>query len=73
MEDVGFFEIDFFVCFVKVFGVVDIDVGDDGYIGIDYVDCIQVVVQVDFQDYYILLGIGQQFYDGQGGEFEIGQ
>lgn len=53
VEDFGFFECDFFVCVVKVFGMVDVDVCDDCIIGIDDVDCIELVVEVDFENYCV--------------------
>lgn len=40
LEDVGFFKVDCFVGIVQVGYVIEIDVGDDGVICVDNVDCV---------------------------------
>jgi len=54
-------------------GVVDVDAGDDGAIGIHDVDRIEPPAQTHFQNGHIQMGVGHEVHDGQGAELEIGQ
>ena len=54
-------------------GVVDVDAGDHGAVGIDDVGRIQPPAQAHFQDRDIQPRMAHQPQDGQGGELKVGQ
>ncbi len=71
--DVGFLEADLFTRVAQPVGVVQVDTGDDGAIGIDNVHGVQATAQADLQHHGVQPGLRKEAQDGQGGEFEIGQ
>ena len=72
-ENAGFFEADRFARGAEEIGMVDVDAGDDGNIGVDHVDRVEAPAESYFEDRDVGLGAGQQVHDGQRGEFEIRQ
>ena len=72
-HDAGFFGADGFARFAQKFGVVDVDAGDDGAVGIDQVHGVQPSAQAHLKNHGIQPGAGQTVQNRQCGEFEIGQ
>ena len=64
---------DRFAVRAKVLGVVQVDAGDDGAIGIDGIDRVVATAEADFEDHEIERCMGQQMGDGQRRELELGQ
>ncbi len=71
--DMGFFEADFFTRVAQPVGVVQVDAGDDGDVGIDDVDGIQASAQADFEHDRVQPRLREEAQNGQRGEFKIRQ
>ena len=72
-HDAGFLEAYALAVRAKEVHVVQVDVGDDGAIGIDDVDRIQAPAQPHLQNRHVQPGLAHQAQDGQRAELEIGQ
>ncbi|MNI42643.1 hypothetical protein D3C73_969430 [compost metagenome] len=69
----GFFEADFLAGIAQPVGVIKVNAGDDGAIGVDDVDRVQAAAQAHFQHDRIQARLRKQAQDGERGEFEVRQ
>ena len=72
-HDAGLFTPDAFAVRPQVFGVVDVDAGDDGAVCVDDVGGVQPAAQPHLQDGHIQQRMAHQPQDGQRGEFKVRQ
>ena len=72
-HDAGFLEADGLARFAQKLGVVQVDAGDDGAVGIKNIHGIEPPAQAHFENRHVQVRVGHHLHDRQGCELEVRQ